>query len=509
MLVLMKKERCQAISDWVDKHRITRFLLSPISMAFAYCIFLFIYEIVILRDVVTAIHPVLIGWAGIIVAYNALIRRNILKLHGGKFLVLFSIVSLIVAVLNWRAGIVGNIKAWILTVLPIFAFTSVCQTVSEDKRKKVLIKVLLGASVVVFLASLISLSLYLIRFGGPIKLFGIERHIGLRIYNPQQLDSGVLLYGIYCDPNHAAMYSLAFAIYSLVLLLECRKGLFKAKWQNILGIIYAALNLLIQFCFFPLANSRGGWLCMIIACIIISFLYIYNGSPKKGKFLRFVISFGLALAITAGVCGLFFGARTAMAGLSDVVVNAIGSTSGDQPSTGPSINNELNEDVDYNNFNKDNDAFGAGRVDLWRDSLQLFTKRPILGQGPGNNQYYAVLYGFENMIAEDKALHNSYLDLLVDYGVFGFALLMCFWASCLITVLKRIVNKKLKTDFSYYAIGMIVVMIAGVICFLSCAFINTTAMYCIMLIMTGYLVASPEHSKDDPHGTLLSKDRLN
>lgn len=498
MCELVKREHSQAISNWVDKNVITRFLFSPVSLAFAYAVFLFAYEIIFLRDIIPVLHPVLIAWAGIVVVYNMLIRRIISTLLGGKILVLFSIVCLVSVFLNWQAGIVGNIKAWILSVLPIFAFFPVCQMVSEEQRKKVLIKVLLGASVVIFLASSISLFLYLIRFGGMLKMFGVEHYIGLRLYDPHHADSGVLLFGVYCDPNHAAMYSIAFAIYSLVLLLECRKGLFKAKWQNVLGIIYAAMNLLVQVCYFPLANSRGGWLCLAIASVIIVFLYVYNNSLKKGRLLRSVISFGLAVAITAGICGLFIGARTTMAGLSEVIVNSMSSTpSTEPPSSKPPINNELDENVAWDDFNKGNETFGAGRIELWRDSLKLFAKRPIFGECPGNNQYYAVSYGFKNKLAEGKALHNSYLDLLVDYGLVGFALLICFWVLCLIAVLKRMADKKLKTDLSYYAIGMAVVMIAGVVFFLSCVFINTTAMYCMLLIMTGYLVASPEHSSED------------
>ena len=509
MQVLEKKERCLAVSNWVDKNIITRFLLSPISVSFVYGIFLFAYEIFFLREIIPAIHPVLIAWTGIVVAYNALIRKNILSLKGMTFLILFAVASLVTVVLNWKAGIFGNVKVWILSLLPIFAFLPVCQTVSKENRKKVLIKVLLGASVVILLASLVSLYLYLIRFGGTLRLFGLEHNIGLRLYDPQRPDSGVLLYGIYCDPNHAAMYAIAFATYSLVLLLECRKGLFKAKWQNVLGIVYASVSLLVNICYFPLANSRGGWLCLAIACVIVVFLYVYNSPINKGKLVRSVISFALAIAITAGVCGLIIGARAAMAGLSEVVVNGINSSSSTKPpagnlpstnppSTKPSIDNQLGEDVKWEDFEKDNDSFGAGRIELWKDSFKLLVKRPIFGECPGNNQHYAILYGFKNKIAEGKALHNSYLDLLVSYGLVGFVLMIAFWALCLITVLKKMANKKLKTDFSYYIISIAVVMTAGVICFLSCAFINTTAMYYVMLIMAGYLIAPQETSDELP-----------
>ncbi len=500
----IKKEQCLAVSEWVDKHAITRMLFSPVCMASFYGLFLFMYEIVFLRETISAVHPFLIAWAAVVVMYNLVIRRNWTNLPGWKWLTWFSVACLISVFTNMQAGLVGNIKGWVLTVLPLFAFYPLCLSVPKQQRTKVLLKVFLGASIAIFVASLISLVLYVLHFGGTVKLFGLENFVGLRLYDERYLDSGVLLFGVFCDTNHAAMYAAAFSIYSIVLFFECRAGLFTKKWQNVLGMLYAAVNCIVQICYFPLANSRGGWLSLCVACVVVCFLRCYHANyGKYRKAINAIVSVVLAVVMTVGICGVLVGVRSGMTALSTSVVELMSKPPVTEPPvteppvteppvTEPAIKNELSMDVAWGDFSKGSESFGAGRIGYWIDALKQFTKRPIFGECPGNNQFYAQLYGYENKIAEGTALHNSYLDLLVDYGLVGFVLMIGFWINCLWIVLKRMANKKKQPGLSYYAVSMTLLMAAGVILLLSCAFISTTAMYFMMLVMTGYLVASDE-----------------
>ena len=150
---------------------------------------------------------------------------------------------------------------------------------------------------------------------------------------------------------------------------------------------------------------------------------------------------------------------------------------------------ESTETVAFEEFNKADTFQGGGRIWIWTDVLSLFVKKPILGNGPGNNAYYAEKFGVAPYsMGYGKAVHNSYLDLLLNYGVVGFVLMMAFWILCIKSVLIKIWTEGRSLDLSYYLVAFCVLLVAITSMFLSSVFINTTAVSHIMFTMVGYLV---------------------
>ena len=144
-------------------------------------------------------------------------------------------------------------------------------------------------------------------------------------------------------------------------------------------------------------------------------------------------------------------------------------------------------------FDKKDDGSGAGRLDIWRETVDLYVKRPILGVGPGNTEYFGMKYNIPGeRIKYGADIHNSYLDLITDYGAVGFILLALFWLKVLICVIREFIKKGAQKSISYYICAFILLFTCGGAAFLSCAFINTTAVYFVMLILTGYLVSNSD-----------------
>lgn len=274
-----------------------------------------------------------------------------------------------------------------------------------------------------------------------------------------------------------------------------------------------------QSFYFPLANSRGGWLSLCAACFIILTLYFMYVRPiAQGKMKRTVVAIGLAAVLTAGVSFGLLGARYVITYGPETLTNAfhVHSSNEDdaltvtetvahpeeieaaQNHTAQStdmetqdedvLHNELPEDVHWGEFSKQNESFGSGRIELWTAGLKMFTHRPIFGEAPQNNAYYAKLYGIGGPVENGKALHNSYLDLLVDYGLCGTILMMAFLLMCAVKAIKRIMNGNGKIDGSYMLVCVIALMIGGGALLLSCMFITTTAMYFMLLMALGYLL---------------------
>jgi O-antigen ligase len=60
-----------------------------------------------------------------------------------------------------------------------------------------------------------------------------------------------------------------------------------------------------------------------------------------------------------------------------------------------------------------------GRVDIWRQGFEVFSKHPILGVGPD---------AYRMAVAEGKVAHNTFISILVEGGAIGFALFAVFLA---------------------------------------------------------------------------------
>lgn len=72
------------------------------------------------------------------------------------------------------------------------------------------------------------------------------------------------------------------------------------------------------------------------------------------------------------------------------------------------------------------DSFGSSRILIWRESLELFTQKPILGGGPDTLTLRSAI-DFSREVAETGATlrthvdnsHNEFLNYLVNLGLFG------------------------------------------------------------------------------------------
>ena len=483
------------LTTTVERFAILRFFTSFTPMMTCYGVFLFLYEVRFLRELIPSVHPVLIVWALAVAAYSLLVKRDRHYPRFAKYLVVAFLVSAAIsALVNIRTGALSNAKAFVMTALPLVAFLPYCASCSREDAEKRLLTVLLGPAAVTFVCSLVALLLYLFRVYATVEIAGITHYIGLRTYTEASGRSVTLLYGIYVDTNHAALYSLASAIYSIALISSCRRGALKCKSRaaRTTVTLLSALNLSVQLSYFPLANSRGGWLSLGVAAVFVFFTLAFFARRLKGRtVVRASVALVSCLLATLLCLGALLTLRTAWATLSQSLnppptVETSPSLPSDTTSAPPT--NSLDS------FDK-TDATGSGRLEIWADALRLFVYNPVFGHNPGNSEHYARQHLPNSILARGAHYHNSYIDLLLDYGAVGFALLISLWAVYAAVVLRSIFGKDRRldsiTDHCAVAIALLVAVGSA---FLSSIFINTTATYFLFTAAVGYLVA-PEKTK--------------
>lgn len=508
------KKKCEEFENTI----LGKILLSHSLLVFFYGVFLFIYELEFFNECSHIVHPILIGWSILIILYDIVIRKILNKIYYWKMLIFFAISAGITAGLTISVGGVGNIKAWILTMLPLFAFYPVCLLQSDKNRLKTILIVMAGAAVISCLSSGIAIWMYFIRISETITVMGVTSRIGIVHYLPSDPNSAILLYGLYTDTNHAALYSLFFILYGILLLYFCHQEKDMNKWIKWMLRIFAIVDIIIQVCYFPLANSRGGFLSMCVSIFIAAFFYFINMfSGNRNTYFKYIFSIGCAITLTVVCCLGFWCIRTGLSHLSvyyeeNRIVNKepgkapqkknddvkVPDNGGQGYNTKGKEDSKVKEDlkvkkdskVEEDSFVKKNEKFGAGRLEIWRDTMILIKNRPIMGEGPGNKSYYASLYSANGVIAQKGSdVHNSYLDLILDYGIVGGGILLSFFILCANKVLRCLLIEKKQFNMCFYLCVAGVLVTACGSFLISSAFINVTALYFIMLIVMGYLMA--------------------
>lgn len=470
--------------NFIEKSKVLSFLLSPVNVMFCYGIFLLLYEIKFLRNFIPVVHPFLIGWGAVSGFYTLFIKGVVKKIPAVVLLVGFAAVTVVTALINLRYGVVSNIKAVVMTLLPLALFLPALITTPKNERNQTFFKILIGPAVVMLVFSFLAILTYVFKINQIITVGGITSHVGIRPFIEGVEGTPTLVYGLFVDTNHAAIYAICFAVLGAILFYECRRGFFKTATANKFGKIFGISSLVVNLAYFPLTSSRGGWLSLIVAFIFSGFLFFNLKEKSKGltkkvllPFLKTVLSIIISVAIIIAL-------QYTSVGVSKIVFEITKTP----PSIGvldPSLDKEEIKDT----FMKPADSTGSGRLEIWQEGIKLYAKNPIFGINTSNYLVVALKYFDTGHLVEGTAMHNSYLDLLVSYGVVGFVLLIGFFAVCFVKVLKKIFIGQ-NHSFSTYAVLGIAIIITCSSFFLSNVFINTSAMYFLLLTAVGYLIAS-------------------
>ncbi len=257
--------------------RFMHVLLSHHVLAFFYGVFLFLYELSITQEMVSAVHPVLIMWSTAVVLYDILVRKLWEEIPNRKVLALFVLTVSITSCLTIGAGGIGNIKIWILVILPVLIIYPICFEEKEERQRNYMIA-FSGMWILNFFASLVSLYMFFIRFGGSVEFLGRKTFAGIYKIADEGIESYIVLQGLYKDSGHAATYATVSVVFSCIMFLAFRKGLSAGKIRNYAGQAFCVLNIMVQLSYFVLANSRGGWLSFFEFLQAYLCLSYFNGN---------------------------------------------------------------------------------------------------------------------------------------------------------------------------------------------------------------------------------------
>jgi O-antigen ligase len=184
-----------------------------------------------------------------------------------------------------------------------------------------------------------------------------------------------------------------FAHYSLAAAFHIgTAGLFLAysvgfpRWR-----IYAVPAVVLSATCVALSLSRSGVLALVISALFGGVLVIWRNSKRRWH-------------LGVGVVVLLVGVSTTPLIITEVVRNLA-------PGRGIAVEHAFND---------------GGRTDFWNAAIQLTADRPLFGSG--SNSFHWEAYRFLEprrfAAAEPSRAHNEMLQVLVDYGVIAFTVLL-------------------------------------------------------------------------------------
>jgi O-antigen ligase len=216
-----------------------------------------------------------------------------------------------------------------------------------------------------------------------------------KLYWIRTVPSGSGIYGPYVNHNHYAGFMEMLVPVPLVAALSGQVQ----GWRKAMAAFAAAVMASTIF----LSGSRGGMIAFAVQMALLTALLIWQ--KKRGK-----------AALVLSIFALVVIALLAWLGGSEVTERMA------------SIHTEARQELS-----------GGMRLAIDRDCLKMFAHRPVLGWGLGVfPDIYPQFRSFYSDYTVDHA-HNDYLQLLVETGTIGIAIMLWF-----VTVVYRSALQKLK-----------------------------------------------------------------
>lgn len=389
------------------KAYITAFIaavLTRVLLPFALCETQFVNSLV---------FAVVAMFGAAVVCLDLFTRRVFLTAKNVVWLALFLAICTLSSVVNAKYGVIGNVRNLVWLAISFFLLYPIDPTRTLDSVKKEIKYV-----------GNILITVWFLACGASLAMFALQVGYYVDVYPDSFARMGFIegrLFGVFEDPNYAAIVAMIAIIYSIFNFKNAEK-----KWLR----AFYVCGICVDFCYIVLSGSRT----TEVAAIIVIFLAAYFLLLKKyNKVKANVFSKQVALILSAILCSAalifsFIFARKALSYLPGMVGAQFKSVSVAEQKPRRHIDitrDDVSNTADISNC----------RFKIWLSALEVFKNKLFLGTSPRNLRAYAKAAFPNGFIAQRSyAVHNAYLDVLTSTGLLGAVIMFIFLVKYLISV---------------------------------------------------------------------------
>ncbi len=318
-------------------------------------------------------------------------------------LILFVLACTLSSLLNLRYGILDNAKTIVWTCIQLFLFLGMDAALPKETHRRHF-RILTEVFCVIWTIGVLwSLQQFVVQYSASWPLNSTLRPTREGFAEGR-------LFGVFTDPNYAALCSLAAIAFSAIH--------FKSHSHRIPCGIYHAAVILLQAIYLVLSGSRTAMIAALIAGVLAAGFGCWCLAERRGRkiMLRFAAAIAGGLLCIAALTGGFKLTQVAAARVPALYYSMTHSNS--DPNAG--------EDAPLHTISFDrpdvagSDDISNNRLQIWRDYAQVFLRSPVWGASPRNALAFAEDHLGEIYIVRNQySAHSAYMMLFSCSGILG------------------------------------------------------------------------------------------
>lgn len=416
---------------------IKRQILNKNNIIYSLITLMMLSTISIISPITTEFNVLILLWGALYFVYDFFKEKTYYKSRYSKILIVYMIIFFIGILINYKNNLIGNIKTFAYTGFFLFVVYSYKNAFEKRSTQKELYNI---NSIIIIISSIVSFA-SLLTF-----IFFIQF-----TYNnvPQGFvyPNSPALWGFYGNPNSGGMVAV-ISIIATTFNIYLYKNL-KDKSSSLARKIYYYLNIIVQFLYLILCNSRGA-VVSLLAFIIFATFYLSFIFFKEDKKMANIKSIVISLLLTCIISFVYTTTiPTLKKGLAhipktiDKLINSENSNVG-------IIETESNDEVIELDRNIESGHVSTGRAEIWTYGLNTLKLNPLLGHGPDN-----IGLAKQKIYPNDKSrymvtnnMHNGYLQILLSNGILGFIAFALFIILIVKDTLISLFSTKITSDKS-------------------------------------------------------------
>ena len=415
-------------------------------------------EVVVLNPIMQSelLSIAFFGAGFLLIGFNWLYNRATFQIRNMWLLIGFVAVTTISTLINYKYGFMDNAKAvgW-MCIYFFLLYPTGYQSDSHRDCNRTVNAVLITAIVTMTLIIAVSLPMYFLNIGyrgGYSSYSGSHSSHG---FNQKYMR----LWGVFHDPNYAGVHA------GVTFLATIYMFIIKRKVFTRIALAIAGAMMII---YIVLSGSRTVLLSFMVVCCWVAF-YIVATHVNYSRIKKIIVA-AVSAVLSVLLCYLvIYGLRVSLPyvkyGLQSITSKKVSKaihlfyddayrwsktpiSEGfyvESPDQEPdsSIDEEIDiEILDRPDINDKSDV-SNGRLRLWGETLQVFTRVPIFGTSPRSISEVGFEFFPDSKLGKHHLnTHNSFLEVLTGTGILGFAFMMLILLKTASSILKTMMEKR-------------------------------------------------------------------
>lgn len=383
--------------------------------------------------------------SAVFIVIDFITQRSCLKTSFVSICLVFLAITLLSVLINYKYGIFENVKAVGIYIIYIFLIYP------TPKRHFAYILNTFVATLSLF--TVISVLMYILN----IDYVYITKN---SFYLNQGFSNTFMrLWGVFSDPNAAAVYCLV-AITMSVYLIKTAKHLFKK-------IVLIGLSC-VNFIFVILSGSRTAAVMLILTTLWLAILLSLKLTSYKALKKACLCVFSSVLCFL-GVAVLFVSVKATLPyvkyATNQILSRQVSTTFhklydsfyklgnvnivlGFYSNTAEQPSNDL---AALDRTDTEKEDFTNGRWLRWRAGFEIIKKAPIIGCSPRNHVAFAKANLKNSLIAKGYSIHNCYIEVIAYTGFIGAAIIFLFLILTALNIIKACFKTRLTLNKAIFS----------------------------------------------------------